>query len=288
MRQHLTVLLAAAVVLVLGYGGYHVLFAEAEYQRLTVASVAGEVTRTDERGAVVPAGPGDSLHASAAIRVGAEGHALLVAGEGAQLMLEADTTVRVLAASRRGVQVELDEGRVQATVQPGSRVLGVRAGSRTARTEAGAFRVARDGDGYVRVAAEAGAVSVDGPDGAEALAVGQRLDVDPGGRAAISEAVLEEILLEVQWPEPTPGDTPVPVDGQTTPHAKVAIRGPGGTTELRADASGHFEGTIHLPPGDHVVRIDAADDLSPARTEERTLTRPAPVPVATTEVRFGG
>ena len=288
MKQHLTVMLAAAAVLIVGYGGYHALFAEAAYQSLTVASVAGEVTRTDASGGVLPAGPGDSLHASASIRVGASGHALLVAGEGTQLMLEADTSVRVLAADRRGVQVELDEGRVQARVQAGSRVLGVRAGDRTARTDAGTFRVARDAEGFVRMATEAGRVTVEGPDGTTSLPMGQRLDIDPAGRAAVSEAVLEELLLEVQWGTPVPGDAPVPVDGRTVPHAQVAIQGPRGTTRLRADADGRFHGDIDLPTGTHTVRVEAEDGLAPAAADARDLERPAVVPVATTEVRFGG
>ena len=35
MKQHLIVLLAAVFVLALGYGGYFLMFQEAEYRRLT-------------------------------------------------------------------------------------------------------------------------------------------------------------------------------------------------------------------------------------------------------------
>jgi len=288
MRQHLTVLLAAVAVLLLGYAGYEALFAEAEYQRLTVSSVAGEVTRTDATGAVLPAGPGDTLHASASIRVGASGHALLVAGQGAQLMLEEETSVRVLGADRRGVQIELDEGRVQARVQAGSRMLDVQAGSRTARTEGGSFRMARDSDGYVRVAADSGAVDILGPDGAAPLPVGQRLDVTPNGAATLSEVALEEILLEVQWSHPEPGNTPVPVSGRTAPHARIAIVGPEGASEVRADEEGRFQGEVDLPVGTHSVQVLANDGLSPTSVQTRSMERPAVVPVSTTEVRFGG
>ncbi len=288
MKQHLTVLLAAAVVLVLGYGGYYMLFAEAEYQRLTVASVAGEVTRTDARGVSVPAGPGDSVLASTSIQVGSTGHALLMAGEGTQLMLEEETSVRVLSADRQGVRVELDEGRVQARVQPGSRMLGVRAGDRESRTEAGAFLVGRDAEGYVRVSADSGSLQVDGPEGTSTLGSGRRLDVDPQGRSTISEAVLEEILLEVDWATPKPGNDPIPVDGRTIPHARVAIRGPDGTTEVRADADGHFRSTVALPSGEHKFTVEATDGLGADGSAEVTLTRPTAAPVATTEVKFGG
>lgn len=288
MKQHLTVLLAAAAVLVLGYGGYLALFADAEYQRLTVTSVAGEVTRTDARGATVPAGPGDTLSESSAIQVGASGHALLMAGEGTQLMLEEQTSVRVLAADRKGVRVELDGGRVQARVQPGSRMLGVRASGQTAETSAGRFQMARDSDGYVRIAPEAGTVTVEGPTGIQTLEPGERLDVTPEGQAAISEAVLEELLLEVHWPTPRPGEAPVAVSGRTTPHAEVAIRGPQGEESLRADAAGRFEGTVVLPTGAHVVTIESDDGLGQSTSTESVLERPARVPVATTEVRFGG
>ena len=289
MRQHLTVLLAAVAVLLVGYGGYAVLFTDPAHSQLTVASVAGTVTRVDPTGATSPASPGDALRADAGIRVGGSGHALLVAGEGSQIMLESDTTVRVLSADRRGVQVELDEGRVQARVQSGSRILSVQAGERTARATDGSFRVAKDSDGFVRVVTEAGTVDVDGPDGPTILSTAQRLDAPPTGPATVSDAAMEEILLQVQWGTPTVGSEPVAIRGTTVPHAAVSISGPDGVTALRADAAGQFESALVLPPGSpHDVRVEVTDGLGSPRSDSRVLARPVVVPTATTEVRFGG
>ncbi|HCH62099.1 MAG: hypothetical protein CL927_19650 [Deltaproteobacteria bacterium] len=288
MKQHLIVLLAAVFVLALGYGGYFLMFQEAEYRRLTVTSVAGEVTRLDSTGAAVPAGPGDAVEETNVIRVGATGRAVLTAGEGTQLLLEQETSVRVLSASRRGVQVELDEGRVKARVKPGSRVLGVRAGERVAQTAAGGFQVARDVDGFVRVAVDAGTVEMDGPDGPQALAAGQRLDVDPSGEAVISSAVLEEILLEVQWPETPAGAAPLPIEGSTVPFGQVQVRGPQGTTTVHANQAGHFASEVSIPQGEHTITIDVSDGLGQATSDTRSVHRPSTVPVASTEVKFGG
>lgn len=287
MRQHLIVLFAAISVLGLGYGGYFVMFQEAEYRTLTVTSVTGAVTRSDERGVAVPAGPGDSVEASNVIRVGATGRALLTAGEGTQLLLEEETSVRVVAANRRGVQVELDEGRVKARVQPGSRMLGVRSGGQLARSDGGGFAVARDADGFVRVAVEDGSVEIDGPDGTRTLESGERLDAAPDGTSVLSSAVLEEILLEVRWADAKPGDAPVPVEGRTTPYARVAIEGPTGTSTTHADRDGRFAGEVAVPSGSHTITVDVSDGLGLEASDTRVVSRPAAVPVASTEVVFG-
>ncbi len=276
----------SAAVLILGYAGYWVLFAEDEYRRLTVASVAGEVIRTSPSGTSAAAGAGDFITASSQIRVGASGHAVLKAGEGTQLVLEKETSVRVLSADRRGVEVELDEGRVKARVQPGSRVLGVRAGPQEARTSAGAFQVARDGEGYVQVAAEQGTVEVIGPDGPTALTAGQRLDGSPTGRPSITDALLEEILLEVRWADPMEGG--VPIEGRTIPYAQVAVDGPEGRATTRADGAGAFSTSVPIPPGTHTVRVEVSDSFGAEAAQEQVVERAVAVPVATTEVKFGG
>jgi len=288
MKEHLSVLLAALAVLAVGYGCYLVLFADPTTGQLMVTAVAGEVTRVAPDGRSEPAGTGDLLTESTEIRVGEAGHVLLEAGEGSELRLEDNTSVRVLAADHRGVRVELDEGRVQARVRPGSRVLGVRAGGRTATAEDGRFRMARDSEGTVRIAVDEGSVALAGPDGPTALAAGSRLDAVRGQVPVIQDSVVEELLLEIRWPSLPPGSDPAPVDGRTLPHAQVRIRGPQGTTELQADAEGRFFTELSVPAGTHAIEVAVDDGLGAERTESGQLVRPAEVPVATTEVRFGG
>lgn len=286
MRQQLPVIVAGVVVLLVGLLGYRVLFDDTEQRALVVSTVVGEVQRVDADGQAHPASVGEAVAADGSrVRVGAAGRAILSAGEGSSLLLEADTTVRVLEADRRGVTVELDEGRVQARVVDGASVLGVRAAGRTATVAGGAVRVGRDGQDTVRVAVDEGAVSLEGF-GVAGLVAGERIDARAGDGGVVSEAVMEEILLEVRWPEPGPTDGSVPVDGRTHPHARVAIRGPGGTTELDADEDGRFKAEIDLPTGDHVVSVTADDGLAEPRATEQTLHRDAPAPTASTEVRW--
>jgi len=288
MKEHLSVLLAALAVLAVGYGGYFVLFADPTTGRLMVTAVAGEVSRVAPDGRVEPAGTGDFLTEATEIRVGESGHVLLEAGEGSELRLEDHTSVRVLAADRRGVRVELDEGRVQARVRAGSRVLGVRAGVREVTADEGGFRMARDSEGTVRVAVDEGSVRMEGPDGPLSLASGQRFDARIGQPPVIRDSVVEELLLEIRWPSLPPGEAPAPVDGRTLPHANVRVRGPQGTTELQADAEGRFHAELTVPVGSHSVSVEVDDGLGSGRSETGQLERPIEVPVATTEVRFGG
>ena len=290
MKEHLSVLLAALAVLAVGYGGYLALFADPTTGQLMVTAVAGDVTRVAPDGREEPAGTGDFLTEATEVRVGESGHVLLEAGEGTELRLEDKTSVRVLAADRRGVRVELDEGRVQARVRPGSRVLGVRAGGRTATAQDGRFRMARDAEGMVRIAVDEGKVALDGPDGPAELSAGSRLDAAPGQAPVIQDRVMEELLLEMRWPELTPGEAPAPIGGRTLPHALVRVRGPQGTTALRADAEGQFYTELDMPLDARrmEVEVEVEDGLGAERSAKSQLERPVEAPVASTEVRFGG
>ncbi len=289
MKQHLVILVAAASVLLLGYVGYIGIFSDAEHRRLEIAGLAGTVTHTDAAGVEHHAALGDAVPADGVVRVGPDGHALLVAGEGTQLVLAAETTVRVLQADARSVMVELDEGRVQARVVAGNRLLGVRAAGRTATAESGAFQVARDADDRVRIAVDEGAVSLDGFGDTTALSAGSRIDVRPGGEPVVSARVVEELLLEMSWPPPGEGKGPAPIGGRTVPYARVAVTGPSGRREVESDAAGHFSVDVQLEVGAHAVTVDVSDGLGEQRRATEVVERkPPPPPVATTEVRFGG
>ena len=98
--------------------------------------------------------------------------------------------------------------------------------------------------------------------------------------------MLEEILLDVRWADPV--DSTVPIEGHTLPYAQVAIQGPEGRATTRADGEGVFATTVPLPPGEHTLRVEVSNGFGADAAEEQIVERTVTVPVATTEVKFGG
>ncbi|MCK6506378.1 hypothetical protein L6R53_23890 [Myxococcota bacterium] len=294
MRQALQLVLAALLVLVLGYVGYRLVFSEDHTAGVEVVQAQGEVLRAGADGARAPLSQGDVVRARESVVVGEGAKAVLGVGEGTRLELEARSTLRVVDVDATGLRVELEQGRVSARVRAGSTPLGLTSRGRAIYADDADFTVAVDGEGALAVQPDRGQVRVEGLAGeggaAAQAAVGEgtRLLALPG-RSPVIEAVPSELLLEVGWPtSPSTRQSEVTLEGRTGPFAEVQIGGAEGWTRVRAGPDGRFHASVPLQEGENRVQVHATDTLGNRREDEVSLTRDSTAPtISGSEVQWG-
>lgn len=286
MPKELQALAVLLVVLALSWLAYGAIFGDDGGARLTVATVEGAVSRVDGLGEESPAEAGAELLPRERIVAKAGGRAVLALGPDSRVTVEESSAVRVLAADETGVRLELEGGRVQATVRPGSGQLGITADGRTVLADDADFTAARDDDGTLGVAATRGTLAVEGVEGATKLGAGERLVAAPGG-AALVQSATEELLLNVAWP--TEGRTraeTVEVRGTTEPGARVRVGREGAWTEVRADRSGAFVARVPIGEGANDLRVEATSVLGSAASVSGSVVRDTTAPSVGVEVRY--
>lgn len=292
MRQALQLVMAALLVLVLGYAGYRVVFSEDHAAGVEVVLARGEVLRAGADGARAPLVPGDVVRARESVVVGEGSQAVLGVGEGTRLELEARSTLRVVDVDATGLRVELEQGRVSARVRAGSTPLGLTSRGRAIYADDADFTVAVDAEGALAVQPDRGQVRVEGltegESGPTALGTGSRLTALPG-RSPVIEAVPAQLLLEVGWPgAASTRQAEVLLEGRTGPYAEVRVGDGDAWTRVRADHEGHFQAQVPLQEGENRLRVQATDALGNRREDELSLVRDSTAPLITgSEVQWG-
>lgn len=284
MRDVLQVLLVAALVLLGGGVAYRLLFGGASTPPLLVERVEGTVQHVGADG-VSDAQPGQVLETSDRVVAKEGSRAVLGLGEDTRLVLHESSSVRVLGQGEDGLRVELEDGRVQATVRPGAGVVGVRAGTREVKTENASFAMGLADDETVMVDVSVGEVALRGFGDQTQLATGQRIVAVPGREPQVN-AIPESLLLDVRWPEQVrTRDAQVLVSGRTEPGATVRIKGLAGGEKVIADQTGGFELTVSLAEGDNALELEAIDALGNQRRVSWSITRDSRGPTGEFTVR---
>lgn len=267
MRDFLPVLAVAALVLVLGWLGYRAFFAEGAAPELVLTQVEGSVERV-RSGNSEPAQVGTSLGADDQLRAGPGATAVLQVGEQGHITMSEESSVRVLGATADGVRLELEDGRIEATVRPGSGALGVVAGDREVVATDGTFGVARTDDA-VYVSGRDGTVELVGFGDMDRLSAGQSVVAADGGEVVLSDEQ-RALLLAVDWPDAQPFQVEqVWVQGTTNPNAEVEITTQDGVVQANADAAGLFRAQVPLREGPNPVTLVVVDAMG--RTEQTTV-----------------
>ncbi|MCB9778085.1 MAG: FecR domain-containing protein [Alphaproteobacteria bacterium] len=291
MKQGLQLLLAALLVLVVGFAGYRLVFSEDGAVAVEVVEAEGDVHRTDATGHRSALAPGDRVEAQQTVHVGEDGRAVLGMGDDTRLELEARSAVQILEVDASGVRVELEQGRVSARVRAGGTPLGLSSRGRAVYVEDGETTVAVDQEGALAVEPGRGSVRVEGvsDDGSgRSVEAGQRLTSLPGGEPVI-EAIPVELLLEVAFPgNPTTRAADVLVEGRTAAYAEVHVGDGADSVAVRADADGRFRASVPLDEGENQVRVRARDALGNTREDELSIIRDSTAPTITgSEVQWG-
>lgn len=281
-REYLAVLVFVAV-LAAGAVGWHVLFDVPAPEGVHIVQVEGAVQHLSPTGSV-PAAAGQAVAARDRLVAGPDGRAVLAFGADSRLTLDAASAIEVVAVDDAGVKVELDGGRVSATVRPGGGRLAVGADGRELSAEDADFTVARAEDGTLALAAERGVVATNLP-GVPSIGAGQKL-VAPRDRQALVAPASQALLLQVAWP--TEGRTraeTVTVRGTTEPGARVIFDGAEGPVSVMGDADGSFHATVALREGQNTLKAHATNGLGQVAEVSWAVVRDTEAPAIQVELR---
>ncbi len=286
MRDSVKTLLAVLLVLAAGWIGYRILFRPEPAGPLLVQSVQGGVVFVQAGGARTEARPGLSLAPMDRIETSENGRADLSFGESNTIAIHPGSAVRVLGVTHEGVRVELDGGRVQATVRPGRGSLGIVYQGREVVAQDADFAVGVGQGGLFAVESQRGTVVVRGVPDIDRLAEGQRMNVTADGTARLA-AIPESLLLQVAWPEEArTREAEISVRGRTDPGAEVRVGTAGRWTTVIAANDGTFEASLPLAEGVNPVEVVSMDPLGRTERQEAPLTRDSLPPPSTIEVRY--
>ena len=276
------------LVLIAGYTGYVWMFESDETPVLRVVDATGSVTWVSAAGERGEAAVGLSLQARDTLAVGDGGRAVLGVGDDARLTLSSSSSIRVLDVDRSGVRVELEEGRVQARVRPGSPSIGVSNRGRSISATDAVFDVAVDAEGALAAQTVEGEVAVQGFDEITSLPAGDRLRALPGEPAVVAMAP-EELLLELAWPEEgVTREAEVLIEGRTDPYAEVRVGREGSWTRARAGPDGRFRVSQTLVEGENPLEVEVRDAMGDVVEARHTVVRDSTAPTATrAEVLWG-
>ena len=279
MRQQLMLLILIGLVMALAVLSYRAVFGEAPAHDLMVVSARSASRTVGGQGAAESLSPGDVVGVADVVMTDTEGTAALQYGNGAQLMLEESTTMRVLDADGQGVRIEMDEGTVTARVREGAPPLDVLSNGRSVRASDADFTVMVARTGGFSAMARRGQIEVDGLDGAERLQAGQAVHSDGTG-AGIVGPVSDNLLLDVEWPENEVTTlSNVDVNGVTDPFATVTVGEGPQAVKVRADEAGRFSVEIELAEGANTVPIMVRDVAGREAKSVQTVRRDSTAPV---------
>ncbi len=283
MKRELLASLGLLAFTALAVVGYAVIFEGCGSAGLDVVELRGGVALDDGSGprALLR---GAAVRAGGEVIAGADGHAVLAAGNGLRVTVAPEATVHLTAITAREVRLQLERGRVEATVRVAGPRLTVDAGAARASAQDADFVVVRD-ETAVGLEALRGRVEIGGIGGVDALDAGER--VVATGRAALRSATGEQLLLAV---------TPLPaarvragtasISGTTAPGARVQLfRGDEVVASVTAATDGAFHLDAPLVEGDNHFAVEARDLLGEARVAEVHVTRDTTAPTIGVEVR---
>ena len=283
MRREYRAVAVFVGLLLASWAGWVVLFGDPPPAGVSIVHVEGSVRHITPTG-VSAAAAGQAVAPRDRLVAGPDGSAVLALGEDARLTLDASSAIEVIAVDDAGVRVELDGGRVRATVRPGGRRLEVAADGRGVTADDADFTVARADDGTLAVAAERGTVRTNLP-GVESIGAGQKL-VAPRDRQALVRPASEALLLAVAWPTETRTRADaVTVQGSTEPGARVIFDGADGPVAVHGDGTGRFSATVALREGQNVLRAHATNALGEVAEVTWQVVRDTQAPAIQVELR---
>ncbi len=272
MSVEVRAFLAFILIVALGWVGYQELFSDSAAVQVVLQDVHGDV-QLRSAGGSAPARVGAQVGASDRLVAGADGQAVLAFGAENHVTLEANSSVQVTSVDETGVRLSLEDGRVQATVRPGSPALGITSGGRTVSAADADFTVVR-GSGGVGVEASRGAVDVDGVQ----VAAGQRM-LMADGAAPMQMPASDSLLLQVAWPGlARTSSATVRLVGTTEPGASVRVRTSGGDVRTTAGADGAFAVDAALGEGENVVSVEAVNVFGQVSKAEWHVARDSTPP----------
>jgi len=285
VKELLQPLFVAVAILLMGAGVYHLVFGVNAAPSVVIENVTGQVETEGAKGRKL-AEVGAKLSLDERLVVGEASRADLAFGETTKLTLQSDSSIRVVGASVSGLLVELENGRVQATVRPGGAMLGVTSGDRTVTAENARFSMGVGEAELLGLEVRDGSVAMQGVEGVEEVASGQSVLV-VGESLAAQGDIPARLLLEVDWPEQVATTSQKTVlRGKTAPGAQVIAGGEGATVRTVADPSGEFALEVPLEEGENELSLQAISVMGRKESATSTVVRDSEAPTGRFEIRY--
>jgi hypothetical protein len=285
LKDSLQMLLVAGVIILLGLVAYLQIFESNSENSFRIHAVEGEVTH--RVGALEsPAVVGEILGQNDRLQTGEGGRVELTLGEHTQMALDGESSMVLVGATEEGLRVELEGGRVQATVRPGGARLAVVAGDRQVIANQASFAVGVGASGTTAVESRGGSVTLIGFGELSALEEGQQILAVAGEDPRLT-AIPKSLLLEVEWPSETTREAESRLVGNTEPGAVVWTDVDGKRLKTVADAQGRFvlDG-VPLDQGRNTILVNGQSILGGQGALEGNLERDSKAPVGAFEVQY--
>ncbi len=288
MNRELRALLVVCLIFAVGAVGYRVLFGAGLADRFRIVTVQGDVRhlRSDGEGATAQAG--ETLEEGDRIVSGDGGSAVLGLGADTRVSVDARSSVKVMGVTDEGVRLELEGGKVKATVRPGSGRVGVVSDGREVTATDAEFTAVRDGEGNLAVSTERGRVELTGVSGVAELKEGDDLVAPAGGGSPLRAPASDALLLQVAFPAPgRTREQEVTVEGSTQPGATVTVKGGARPVSARAGKDGRFVAKVPLAEGKNALEVEATSLLGrSAEVARAELVRDTTVPQVGVTIEF--
>lgn len=288
MNRELRALLVVCLIFAVGAVGYRALFGAGLADRFRIVTVQGDVRhlRSDGEGATAQAG--ETLEEGDRIVSGDGGSAVLGLGADTRVSVDARSSVKVMGVTDEGVRLELEGGKVKATVRPGSGRVGVVSEGREVTATDAEFTAVRDGEGNLAVSAERGRVELTGVAGVAELKEGDDLVAPAGGGSPLRAPASDTLLLQVAFPAPgRTREQEVTVEGSTQPGATVTVKGGARPITARAGKDGRFLAKVPLAEGKNALEVEATSLLGrSAEVARAELVRDTTVPQVGVTIEF--
>jgi hypothetical protein len=146
--------------------------------------------------------------------------------------------------------------------------------TRTRSMGAARFVVSMTATGQVSVAASEGATRFEAQGKAVVVGKGQESTAQPGKAPSDPEAIPEELLLSVIWPDDDRVDSEAQLRGKTRGSTRVHING----TDTPVAEDGSFTAPIPLKIGPNRIKVDVEDIGGRRRSVDKIVRRSAPPP----------
>ena len=284
MRRLLVSLLGAVVAVAMVIGVWRYVAGDRSETELRILEVHGAVTLDDGTDKHLAAS-GEALEADDHLATAEASRVVLGLNGGTRIRIKPSSSVRVKAVDLDGVDLELEDGALTATVRPESGAVRVGNGEREVVATRGEFAMGVSG-GVMQVDAREGALILSGVDVTRVEEGQQATVVD---RHAEIASVPAELLLDVAWPAARRTRQELStLTGTTVPGAKVVARGRFGTRTTLAGVDGTFLIDLPLEEGDNDVKLTAIDPVGRStEVSGRLQTRDTRAPTLRGGVEYG-
>jgi len=285
VKDTLQLLLVAGGILLAGLLAYFQIFETNSEATFRIRAIEG-IVQHQSGGEVGPAVVGAILGEKDRLETQPGGRVELTLGEHTELTLGGGSSLVLKGANSDGVRVELEGGRVKATVRPGGASLSVVAGEREVIADHARFSVGVGAGGSTAVESTEGRVTLIGFGNLTALEKGQQV-LAVAGESPELASIPKSLLLEVEWPNETTRDAESRLVGQTQAGTVIWTEIHGTRLKTVADAQGRFvlQG-IQLRQGENPIVLRGRGLLGSESVSEGTLKRDSKAPVGAFEVEY--